>query len=646
MARSPLRLFAPFLAALLVLSLSLAAAWIYFQTPSEGLTGFLQNGLRSPYARAFLGTLFLRELLPLYLGAGILLWLGTYGLGLLVQPALLKDWGFAQAFGLTLTAFAWIHLVLWWLVPTSLWVIPAFQQLPFWAGFLLLLLLTLGPVGFWLYRRRSARGWLLLAGWLLLWTGLGHAPLLMGRRVGAEPKGDRPVKALLLGIDGLRPQEASAKGLETWTGLYYPNTYTTVPATRLFYSILWGGDPARYSIGHILPSEEELNGQLRYTLLEAYKTKGLKSRFYMDDGGTIGLTQRTEAIFDETAMPASGWENFVNSNLAVHLPFYASWVDALRVFPSTTPWSSLDSGLRSALERGRGADLVMFHTCHLHQPIFLSRQELKEIRSWWNLRPLDLRPIAGLPLVRPEDERNPDPRRDPLSIYRIRVRHLLAAWKPVWEQLSQDPDYTQAARFLFSDHGERFYHATPELRLQGTHGFDLDPWELRVPFLVAGPGFPNGKAPSRAVSLLELRDALAARLLGHRPIQPGSFGARAFVPVRYSTLRMDFLRPEPEGIRYLSMDPKTIIEGSTILPGGAWVMKYQAGLEERQKNVSLARAEQDRLEVFKPLIGGGAHHLVYEGFALKSTRTIDTAAFLKVKQEIESAYWGPVRSGP
>ncbi|MBK8790814.1 MAG: hypothetical protein IPO28_11780 [Holophagaceae bacterium] len=266
---------------------------------------------------------------------------------------------------------------------------------------------------------------------------MAHAPLLLGRRVGTEPKGDRPVQALLLGIDGLRPQEASATGLETWTGLYYPNTYTTVPATRLFYSILWGGDPARYSIGHILPSEEELNGQLRYTLLEAYKARGLKSRFYMDDGGTIGLTQRTEGIFDETAMPASGWENFVNSNLAVHLPFYASWLDALRVFPSTTPWSSLDSGLRSALERGRGADLVMFHTCHLHQPIFLSRQELQEVRSWWTLRPLDLRPIAGLPLVRPEDERNLDPRRDPLSIYRIRVRHLLAAWKPVWEQLSR-----------------------------------------------------------------------------------------------------------------------------------------------------------------------------------------------------------------
>ena len=126
MTRSRFRLFAPFLAALLVLGLSLAAAWLYFQTPSEGLTGFLQNGLQSPHARAFLGTLFLRELLPLYMGAGILLWLGTYGLSLLVQPALLKDWGFAQAFGLTLTAFAWIHLMLWWQVPTSLWVIPGF----------------------------------------------------------------------------------------------------------------------------------------------------------------------------------------------------------------------------------------------------------------------------------------------------------------------------------------------------------------------------------------------------------------------------------------------------------------------------------------------------------------------------------------
>jgi hypothetical protein len=415
-----------------------------------------------------------------------------------------------------------------------------------------------------------------------------------------------------------------------------------VPATRLFYSLLWGGDPAQYSIGHALPSEGELNGNLRYTLLEAYKAKGLKARFYIDDGGTIGLAGRALKLFDEIAMPAAGWENFVNSNLAVHLPLYASWMDALRVFPSTNPWSSLDTGLREALERGRGADLVMFHTVHLHQPIFLTRGELKDLPRWWTLKPRDLRPIPGLPVVGPDDVANTDPRRDPLSSYQIRVRHLLAAWKSVWENLARDPDYAQAARVLFADHGERFYHATETLRLQGTHGYDLDPWELRIPFLVAGPGFKDGLGTSQAVDTLELRDAVAHRLLEGRPITPADFGSRPFAAVRYHTLRTDDMRPDPEGIHYLSYDPKKIVEGAALLPHGVWVVRYQATLEERQKAVSLARAEEDRLEVYKPLEGGGAHHITYEGYTLKSMVEIDEAAFQKVKREIEAEFLRPV----
>jgi len=94
-------------------------------------------------------------------------------------------------------------------------------------------------------------------------------------------------------------------------------------------------------------------------------------------------------------------------------------------------------------------------------------------------------------------------------------------------------------------------------------------------------------------------------------------------------------------VSYLSLDPKSIILGSRLLPGGAWVLRYQASLEERQKGVSLARAEADHLEVFKPLAGGGAHHLIYEGFSLKSAEILDETRFLKVKEEIEEAYFSP-----
>ena len=633
------RLLAPFLASLLVLGLSLLGAWLYFQTRSEGLSGFVQNGLKDPNALGFAKALLFREVVPLYLGAGILLWLLSLSFGMLIDHSMRKAWSFRMAFLLTLAAFAWIHVVLWWKVPTTLWVIPGLQHLPFYLGLPLLALLILLPLGRWAHHRCGSRAWILVPGWLLIWTILADVPLQLGHRVQALPKGSRPVQALLLGVDGLRPDEAETQGLSIWAGTRYPNAYTMVPATRLFYSLLWGGDPTRYSIGHVIPSEEELDGRLHYTLLEAYKAKGLKARFYMDDGGTIGLTRRSEANFDETAMPAAGWENFVNSNLAVHLPLYASWLDALRIFPSTNPWSSLDAGLRATLERGRGADLVMFHTCHLHQPIFLTRQELYDMPQWWTLRPLDLRPIAGLGLVRPQDELATDTRRDPLLAYRIRVQHLLAAWEPIWERLSQDPDYAHATRVLFADHGERFYHATPTLRLQGTHGFDLDPWELRIPFLVAGPGFPNAVAPARAVGMMELRDALADKLLQQHPIRPDSFGTRPFAAVRYHALQTNALRPDPEGVTYLSLDTQAIIVGSRLLPGGAWEMRYQASLEERQKGVSLAKAQGDRLDVYKPLAEGGAHHLVYEGLQIKEVLKIDEPTFAKAKQEIEAEFF-------
>lgn len=642
---SRFRLLAPFLAALLVLALSLFGAWWYYQAPAVGLSSFVQDGLHNPTALAFARSLVLKEILPIYLGAGILIWLVSLGWGSLLDRTSggtwHRDWSFGAAFGLTLTAFAWIHLVLWWQVPTALWVIPGFQRLPYLAAFPMLIVLTVGPLARYAARKWGQRAWIFVPGWLLIWTALSLSPQVFDRRVEAHSRGDRPVQVLLLGVDGLRPADASELGLSGWSGTNFPNAYTMVPATRLFYSLLWGGDPAQYSIGHALPAEGELNGELRYRLLEAYKNRGLKARFYIDDGGTIGLAGRALKLFDETGMPAAGWENFVNSNLAVHLPFYASWLDTLRIFPSTNPWSRLDTGLKTALERGRGADLVMFHTCHLHQPIFLSREELRDLPRWWTLRPLDLRPIPGLPAIKPEDVANTDPRRDPLGTYRIRVRHLLEAWKPLWEALAKDPDYAQATRFLFADHGERFYHATETLRLQGTHGYDLDPWELRVPFLVAGPGFHDGPGTTRAVDMLELRDAVAGRLLLGSAITPGSFGARPFAAVRYHTLRTDDMRPDPEGVHYLSYEAKKIVQGAALLPHGVWVVRYQASLEERQKAVSLARAEGDRLDVFKPLEGGGAHHITYQGFLLKGMVELSESEFQKAKHEIETEFMRP-----
>ena len=97
MSLSRFRLLAPFLAALLVLGLSLLGTWRYYLGPAVGLSSFVQDGLHNPTAQAFARTLIAREILPLYLGAGILLWLLSLAWGALLDRAAREGWTFVTA---------------------------------------------------------------------------------------------------------------------------------------------------------------------------------------------------------------------------------------------------------------------------------------------------------------------------------------------------------------------------------------------------------------------------------------------------------------------------------------------------------------------------------------------------------------------
>ena len=635
-----LRILAPILAALTLLLVLLPATFFYYKFVAAGLSQFVKNGLDNPTARQFAAALMLREVIPIYGLTSLIAWLATWLWGR--SPwALGRDWAHGwkgrQAFGLSLAALVWIHLCLWWRVPTALWVFPGLARIPFFLLFPLLVLATLGPVAMWLWVRKVGLGRSVtaLGGWVILWSLLAQVPFWAQRPAPSVADSTAPVKILVVGLDGLRPDVAYQRGLQDFQGLHFPNAYTPLPATRLCYSVLWGGDPAHYSVGHALPSFDEVDGRVNYELLDAMRAKGMKVRFYIDDGGTIGLSGRT-AEFDEVLMPARGWENFVNSNLAVHLPLYATWLDALRVFPTTTPWSPVDASLRAALAHGRGADVVMFHSCLVHQPMFLDRAELGQIPRWWTLSPADLRPYMAwwqAPLDRDDQF---DLRRDPLGAYAIRIGTILGAWKGIWKDLESDPAYRSATRIFLSDHGERFYHATEKIRLQGTHGFDLDPWTLRVPLVITGPGVPQGQGTTTAVSLMEIRDALWSWTSKNEPITGSSFGHLPFAPVRYHTLDTEFLRPSE--IKYRQTDTKEIIEGSVMLKDGGWILRYGKTAEERGQDVSLAEAVKDRLTIWKPLKDGGGHKLVFDGLTLMEESTVDEATFQKAKRRIEKLF--------
>lgn len=627
----------------------LGFAWLYNLSQKNGLSELISDQFKHSLVKKFVASLFLREILPLFLLVAMVIW--AFALAWSLLPFTLgktwrKIWTWKEAFVLTWALLAGIHLALWWEVPSTLWLLPGLSNLPFWLDFAILVPVVLLPM-LWVLRRVGVswlRRGLTLAGWVgLSWAGAA-LPLLLGHRVATRPNPDEvKTQVLLLGIDGLRPD---TPGLETFGGTQFKNAYTAIPATRLLYSILWGGDPEHYSVGHIFPDITEMDGRYPFTLLEQAQKKGWKNRFFIDDGGTIGLARRT-AVFDEIGMPARGWENFVNSNLSGHIPLYSAWLDLLRIFPSTNPWASMDAGLKAAIEGGRGAQIVMFHTCLAHQPIFLTRRELNQIPRWWTLKPRELPPIftvAGL------DQRTVDgwdPRRDAFRFYQIRMRSILEDWSKSWNDLQGDSDYSGATRVLFSDHGERFYHATESIRMGGVHGFDLDPWQLRIPMIVRGPGFTDGPGPKTAVSLLALRDAIGHLVVEGNTITPESLTSLPFAPVRYHTVSTESFRPSEK--KYFELSAEKLVTSMAVLPEGIWVMKYDRPAPERGREVSLARAVGSRLTVFKPLLAGGAHRLDYDGYSLLADREIGEEEFQSEKKQIEKEYfrwWGSLPGNP
>jgi hypothetical protein len=281
----------------------------------------------------------------------------------------------------------------------------------------------------------------------------------------------------------------------------------------------------------------------------------------------------------------------------------------------------------------------MFHSCLAHQPIFPRREELARIRHWWTLSPGALEPWSIRQQVTEARAAHYDVRRDPFLIYTIRMEAILKAWEPIWNHLGGDPQYRDAARMLFSDHGERFYHVTPEIRLGGIHGYDLDPWETRIMLKIAGPGFSaqaGGPAETATVSVLSLRDAIAGTLATGKPIT-NDFIKNAYpvAPMRYHSIDRSMFTPEPAEYRQMAVD--TLVKGTGIAPNGIWFTRYEKPAAERAEEVSIGWGRGDKLEVIRPLKAGGAHRYLYDGFNLTAVSTVTEEVYLAEKARIKAA---------
>ncbi|HET7101300.1 MAG TPA: hypothetical protein VFJ52_09135, partial [Terriglobia bacterium] len=171
------------------------------------------------------------------------------------------------------------------------------------------------------------------------------------------------------------------------------------------------------------------------------------------------------------------------------------------------------------------------------------------------------------------------------------------------------------------------------------HGYGLDPWELRIPLCLDGPGVPEGTDDRKALSLLAVRDAVAKRLLDGTPIQPGALLAADDAPMRMHALNFTLRADQPHD--YREMDPHEFIEGVRVLPDGVWFMKYKASPEQREEDLSYAEAHGRILKTYRPLIRGGARLFTYDGYDLVSTEELTQQAFDKAKQAINRAFLKP-----
>lgn len=614
------------------------AAWVYYKTAPPGIAEWMADSFKYKPIREFAIFYGLRIILPLYLLSGIIAWLMALGIGSLFDPSWFKRWQSKEAILLGFSALLFAHSLLWWEVPTTLWVIPGLRNLPFVITFLLLGMGSLAYPVYWLFKRKLAflRKVGIFACWLACWTTMAYFPRWVAPpRPKVRNGNGQGVKVLMVGLDGLR-SDVHLEHAHRLAGIPYRNAVTPLPATRLLWHVLWGGDPLFYSVGHVGPSTEEYENPRTLELLDKATKHLWRPRFYIDDGGTIGLAERVVPL-DDHLMPAEGWENFVNSNLAASFPLYAIWENWLKPFPTTNPWAPLDAGLHEALRLGRGSQWVMFHSCLAHQPIFLHRNELVQTGRWWTLAPRRYLPLMSRSQATPKALAKADARTSPFQAYRIRMSSILAAWENTWNRLGEDPDYRNAVRVLFSDHGERFHHVAPGVQLQGVHGFNLDPWELRIAMQVAGPGFSNhkGEAPrNETVSLLGVRDGIE-KLLDGKPFDSAFFEkVYPVAPSRYHSVDRSHFTDEPDEYRQIS--DKEIALESYIGGNGVWFTKYGKPASERAMDVSVSYFNDGNLTVVKPLKKGGAHRYSYENYELKEIVKITDEEQQIERQKVEA----------
>ncbi|MBP1771697.1 MAG: hypothetical protein H6P99_860 [Holophagaceae bacterium] len=563
-----------------------------------------------------------------------------------IQDSLDHHLGWKRGLWVGLGSFLWIHGLLYLDVPAALGMIQGLQHIPM--GLTLLLLLAGGLLalarGFQAQWRSAWR----LAGGALTLLLLLHLPHDLFRRM--VPQADKVApterRLLVLGIDGLR-QDVAEAAMPDWKAPGGCQPVVAVPATRLTWNILLGADPEAFQYHRVIPFRSELENPPQPGLLDAARAKGQRTIFLIDDSTTLSFVL-SRAPFDRVYEPSGGWKHFFTVGAGSCWPVYSWAENYLTYIETTNPWSDDRSFFREVERSLAQHQWVSAHTCQLHAPFFLRRDEIQELRPWsWLLHaPRSYLPYQTLEQAEKDRYRRQGGRANPVNHYRIRVKRILNDLAPMlrrWEA-----DYPGLSGVVTSDHGEEHTPVvTPDdtlvTFLTGIHGFTLVPDSLKVPL------HPFGKTvthlgPRDIYSWLDLRDDLGRWIQGTGPLALTRNGPEGWL-LSFPTVQAVHTQPkevrDQGGVDGAGMKPQDFVRGTYLGFKGYWFMDTPPNLDRHEMELSWALIQPDKTITFNPIGKGRYLKGVYTGYKVETMDEIPTESIQKILDGFSGKRPGP-----
>jgi hypothetical protein len=525
----------------------------------------------------------------------------------------------------------WVHGVLYAQVPVVIGTLPLFKWIPLGIG----LLLVMGGGLLALIRAVAAPGLRFAAGRALgvalAMGALLYLPHDLFRKMSPAPEAQDPQarRLLLFSVDGLR-QDVAEAAMPQWKAPRGVQPIVAVPATRLAWNMLMGGDPDTLTYATVIPYRDEWRTGASLPLLAEAQKRGVRTAFLIDDCTTLSFGL-SAAPFDTVKEPFGGWKHFFSAGAGFTWPVY-SWVENyLSPVETTNPWAEPRFFFRDVDRALKGHHWVSAHTCQLHAPFFLRFRELRALDQWaWLFHgPRAYAPYQSTEQVMEDHFAKAGRRSDPALHYDIRVTQLLREAEPylaAWQA-----QYPALSGVVTSDHGElhvpilsRRTQATT--RLTGIHGFTLDADTMKVPLHGFGVTSTAELQPGSVYSWFNLRDDLHAWLGGTGPLAFRGEADRGWV-VRWPYLHPAHVYgppPEaPEG-QARAWTPGDMVHATILMKDGTWYLEDSRN-KGTSRRLSYALVRGDRMITFNPTVPGSWLREDWTGYTSEEGRLVSEA---------------------